>query len=140
MRDLAEFRNLEVQRDGRFRDDRLRTYLAYEEHWPLVIRNDQEIAGFALIRKSKPDTYLVGEFFIKPEFRRIGIGSAAVAEILTKFSGNWEISFQNENSKAATFWRRTTTKLGCQVTEIELPVMGQPELPHDVWLSFTRTC
>ena len=65
MRDLAEFRNLEVQRDGRFRDDRLRTYLAYEEHWPLVIRNDQEIAGFALIRKSKPDTYLLGEFFIK---------------------------------------------------------------------------
>ncbi len=39
MRDLAEFRNLEVQRDGRFRDDRLRTYLAYEDHWPLVIRD-----------------------------------------------------------------------------------------------------
>ncbi len=32
MRDLAEFRNLEVQRDGQYRDDRLRTYLAYEEH------------------------------------------------------------------------------------------------------------
>lgn len=140
MRDLADFRKLEFQSDGRFRDDRLRTYLAYEEHWPLVIRSDQEIVGFALVRKSKPDTYLVGEFFIKSEFRRIGTGTAAVAEILAKFTGDWEISFQDENINAAAFWRKTIPQLGYQVTEVNLPVIGQPELPHDVWLSFTRTC
>jgi predicted acetyltransferase len=129
MKDLAEFRDSEVKADGRYRDDRLRTYLAYEEHWPLLIRGHGEIAGFALIRKSKPSTYVIGEFFIKSEFRRAGVGGIAVSEVLQKFVGNWEIPFQNENSKAAAFWRRTISQLGYKATETKAEL--------DVWLSFT---
>jgi predicted acetyltransferase len=129
MKDLAEFRDSEVKADGRYRDDRLRTYLAYEEHWPLVIRSQGEIAGFALVRKSKPRTYVIGEFFIKSEFRRSGVGGSAVAEILSKFAGDWEIPFQNENSKAAAFWRSTISELGYEATETNLQ--------NDVWLSFS---
>jgi predicted acetyltransferase len=129
MKDLAEFRDSEVKADGRYRDDRLRTYLAYEEHWPFLIRRNGEIAGFALIRKSKPATYVIGEFFIKSEFRRAGVGGMAVSEILQKFIGNWEIPFQNENSKAASFWRRTISQLGYKATETKSEL--------DVWLSFT---
>jgi predicted acetyltransferase len=137
MKDLAEFRNFAVQADGRYRDDRLRTYLVYEEHWPLLIRNQGKIVGFALVRKSKPETYLIGEFFIKPEFRRSCVGAAAVAKILREFSGDWEIPFQNENAKAAAFWRQTITKLGYQATEISSPVIGRPELPTEVLLIFS---
>ena len=139
MKDLEQFRNSVVQADGRYRDDRLRTYLAYEEHWPFLIRRQGEMIGFALVRKSKPGTHVIGEFFIKSEFRRSGIGGRAVAEILKRFVGNWEIPFQNENSKAAVFWRKTIAQLGYQVTEVKLPVPDSPELPHDVWLSFTTT-
>lgn len=139
MRDLADFRHLAVQEDGRFRDDRLRTYLAYGEHWPFLIRTQGEIGGFVLVRKSKPGTFVIGEFFVKTEFRRAGVGGMAVAEILQKFVGNWEVPFQDENIKGAAFWRKTISQLGYQVTEVKLPVIGQPELPHDVWLSFTRT-
>ena len=129
MKDLAEFRDSEVQADGRYRDDRLRTYLSYEEHWPLLIRSLGEIAGFALVRKSKPTTYVIGEFFIKPEFRRKGVGGLAVAAILPKFIGNWEIPFQNENAKAAAFWRKVIPELGYETTE--------SNLQNDVWLSFS---
>ena len=139
MKDLAEFRDSEVQADGRYRDDRLRTYLAYEEHWPFLIRTQGEIGGFALVRKSKPGTYVIGEFFIKFEFRRSGLGGRAVAEILQNFVGNWEIPFQEENVKAAIFWRKTIAHLGFQVTEVRLPVPDSPELPQEVWLSFTIT-
>ena len=139
MKDLAQFRNLVVQADGRYRDDRLRTYLAYEEHWPFLIRNGGEIVGFALVRKSKPGTHVIGEFFIRSKYRRSGIGARAAAEILQTFVGNWEISFQEENVKAAIFWRRTISQLGFQATEVRLPVPDSPELPHDVWLSFTTT-
>jgi predicted acetyltransferase len=134
MKELAEFRDSEVQADGRYRDDRLRTYLAYEEHWPLIIRSQSEIAGFALVRKSTPETYVIGEFFIKSEFRGRGVGGLAVAEILLKFIGNWEIPFQNENAKAAAFWRRTIPELGYETTETNLQ--------SDVWLSFSTatTC
>ena len=105
MRDLAEFRDTVFQADGRYRDDRLRTYLAYEEHWPFLIRSQGESVGFALVRKSKPDTYLIGEFFIKSEFRRTGVGEAAVDQILQKFMGNWEIPFQIENSKKSYYFK-----------------------------------
>ena len=137
MSELSEFRNFQLQADGRFRDDRLRTYLAYEEHWPFLINSRNEAVGFALVRKSKPATYAIGELFIHAEHRRSGLGRQAVAEILQKFPGNWELSFQNENFKAALFWRRIVQELGYQVTETNLPVSGQPYLPHDVWLSFS---
>ena len=120
MKGLAEFRDSEVQSDGRYRDDRLRTYLAYEEHWSFLIRSEGGIVGFALVRKSKPDTYVIGEFFILPEFRRNGVGGSAVSEILQKFVGKWEIPFQNENPKAAAFWRKTIPELGYETTETNL--------------------
>ena len=129
MKDLAEFRDSDVQADCRYRDDRLRTYLAYEEHWPFLIRSQSEIVGFALVRKSKPTTYVIGEFFIKSEFRRSGVGASAVAEILSKFLGNWEIPFQNENPKAAAFWRKTILEFGYETIETNSH--------DDVWLSFT---
>lgn len=129
MTDLATYRDSVVQADSRYRDDRLRTYLAYDEHWSFLIRNRGEIVGFALIRKSKPGTHVIGEFFIKSEFRRSCIGRCAVAEILPRFAGNWEIPFQEENVKAANFWRRTITELGYETTEAKLV--------NDIWLSFT---
>jgi predicted acetyltransferase len=136
--DLSEFRTWICPIDGRYRDDRLRTYFAYEEHWAYLIRCQEDVAGFALIRKSEPGTYLLGEFFIQSKFRKLGVGSQAVALLLGDFSGHWQIPFQNENPNAAKFWRRTIAKLGFSATEKEQPVEGNPELPHDVVLNFTN--
>ena len=137
MLELAEFRKSIVLVDGRFRDDRLLTYLAYEDHCPLLIKVNNEILGFALVRKSKPDTHVIGEFFIKPESRRIGVGTLAVSQIVHSFPGAWEVPFQEENAKAAIFWRRTIAQLGCEVSEVNSPVFDNPDLSHEVWLSFT---
>jgi predicted acetyltransferase len=139
MHDFAELRDLQVQPNGRFRDDRLRTYLSYDEHWPLVLRSDREIVGFALVRKSQPDTFVIGEFFINPEFRRLGLGKLAVTQILQMFVGNWEIPFQIENSRAANFWREIVKDLGFEISETSKAVIGNPELPQDIWLSFTTS-
>jgi len=70
-----------------------------------LIRDKQDIAGFALLRKSKPGTYVIGEFFIKSEYRRNGVGAAAVDLLLKNFDGDWQIPFQNEKSGGAAFWR-----------------------------------
>ena len=117
MADLSEFRQTSVSVNGRYRDDRMRTYFAYEEHWAYQIRSGDELAGFALIRKSEPGTYLLGEFFILSEFRKRGVGTAAVTEILRKFNGNWQIPFQSNNPNAATFWRKTIASLGYSARE-----------------------
>jgi predicted acetyltransferase len=104
--------------------------LAYEEHWPFLVRSEGAIVGFALVRKSKPETYVIGEFFILSEFRRNGVGGSAVSEILQKFVDNWEIPFQNDNSKAAAFWRRIIPELGYEATE--------SNLLNEVLLSFSN--
>ena len=137
MKDLATYRDSVIQADGRYRDDRLLTYLAYEDHWALLIKDRNKIVGFSLIRKSKPETHLIGEFFIKPESRRIGVGTLAVSQIVRSFPGAWEVPFQEENAKAAIFWRRTIAQLGCEVSEVNSPVFDNPDLSHEVWLSFT---
>ena len=119
MAELSEFREPSITVNGRYRDDRMRTYFAYDEHWAYQILHHGDLAGFALIRKSEPETYLIGEFFILSEFRKRGIGIAAVTELLRKFDGNWQIPFQTENSKAAKFWRETISYLGYSVIESE---------------------
>jgi predicted acetyltransferase len=139
MSELAEFRKSVVLVNDRFRDDRLLTYLAYEDHWPLLIKENNEIVGFSLIRKSKPETHVIGEFFIKPESRRIGVGTLAVSQIVHSFPGNWEVPFQEENTKAAIFWRKTISQLGCEVSEVNSPMLENPDIAHEVWLSFTIT-
>jgi predicted acetyltransferase len=138
MLDLAQFRNSIIDEDGRYRDDRLRTYLAYEDHWPIVIRSKGEVAGFALVRKSKPDTHVIGEFFIKSEFRRTGVGAASVEKILQKFSSNWEIPFQNENPIAASFWRKTIANLGFQATESVSEFADDQKISSDCLLMFSN--
>lgn len=137
MRDLAEFRPSIVQVGGRYRDDRLRTYLAYEDHWALLVRVGAEIAGFALIRKSRPDTYVLGEFFIHYSFRRAGVGSSAAGRIFEEFPSKWEIPFQIENLKGATFWRKTILDLGYQAIEVNSQELGHPVSSNEVWLTFT---
>ena len=119
MAELSEFREPSITVNGRYRDDRMRTYFAYDEHWAYQIMHQGDLAGFALIRKSEPETYLIGEFFILSEFRKRGVGTAAVTELLRKFDGNWQIPFQTENSKAAKFWRETISYLGYSVIESE---------------------
>ena len=129
MADLSEFREPLITVNGRYRDDRMLTYFAYDEHWAYQILLHGDLAGFALIRKSEPETYLIGEFFILSEFRKRGLGTAAVTEILRKFHGNWQIPFQNENPNAAKFWRQTIQKLGYSASESTQAT--------DILLSFT---
>jgi len=137
MQDLSEFRSSIFQSNGRYRDDRMLTYFAYAEHWAFLIKEREEIAGFVLIRKSKPDTYLLGEFFVINKFRRMGIGADAVKEVLATFPGKWEIPFQTENISGANFWRETAARLGYQWVEELRPVENRPDLAKDVWLNFT---
>ena len=117
MADLSEFRESSVTVNGQYRDDRMRTYFAYDEHWAYQIMHQGELAGFALIRKSEPETYLIGEFFILSDSRKRGVGTAAVTELLRKFHGNWQIPFQSNNSNAAIFWRETVANLGFSASE-----------------------
>jgi hypothetical protein len=47
------------------------------------------------------------------------------------------VPFQNENPRAAAFWRRLAATTLADVSEATYAVPGKPHLPPDVWLTAT---
>jgi predicted acetyltransferase/ADP-ribose pyrophosphatase YjhB (NUDIX family) len=135
--DLSEFRHGAPGPDGRFprghlasydgggRGDRI-TYLA---------RLGEVPSGFAMVRGVGREKRVMGEFFVIRSARGRGTGAALAAYVLRRHPGRWEIPFQEENPRAAAFWRRLATDLLDDVSERPLDVPGKRHLPPDVWLS-----
>lgn len=135
--DLAEFRGISLGDDGCFAWSRWRDYLGDADRCAYLIRADGALAGFALVRGVVTPPRILGEFFVARSVRRRGVGQAAVAELLRRHPGEWEIAFQEHNPAAARFWRGVVREvLGVDPVEERRPVPGKPHLPPDVWLSF----
>jgi hypothetical protein len=57
--------------------------------------------------------------------------------VLRRHPRRWEIPFQEENPRAAAFWRRLADDLLDDVGERTIAVPTKRHLPPDVWLSGT---
>jgi predicted acetyltransferase len=92
--------------------------------------------GFAFVAHLSGEARLMSEFFIVRGLRRYGFGRTAVAEIFALHPGRWEIPFQESNDAAARFWRRVVAEAGGDsFREERRPVLGQAEVPPDVWIT-----
>lgn len=87
-----------------FRDDR--------SH-PLVLLHGGKPAGFALVARplqaptpGAPPSYEMAEFFVRPQFRRLGVGRSAALLIFARFAGDWRVNEARRNVPAVAFWRR----------------------------------
>ena len=103
----------------------------------LVWLQDRPV-GLALVRALDQPVRVLNAFFIVRGLRRTGIGSVAVGQVLGNHPGSWEVAFQADNSTAVHFWRRIArTTAGDRWIEERRPVPGRPDLPPDVWISFS---
>ncbi len=87
-------------------------WFADDSSHPLIILNDEQPAGFALV--SRPPRhqrqefdFCMSEFFIVPASRRRGIGRSAAHLIFNRFSGTWLVTEFLHNKAAVAFWRAT---------------------------------
>lgn len=136
--DLSEFRGTLPEPDGTFRSQRLR-YATDDPGWAayLVWQQDRPV-GLALVRALDQPVRVLNAFFVVRGVRRTGIGSLAVREVLLSHPGLWEVAFQSDNEAAGCFWRRIATETaGQRWTEERRAVPAQPDLPPDVWISFS---
>jgi predicted acetyltransferase len=62
-------------------------------------------SGFALLRREETGEMEVAEFYIRPTFRRGGVGLAFARELLANYPGPWLISEYRANAAAVRFWR-----------------------------------
>ena len=47
----------------------------------------------------------IAEFYVKPKYRRLGIGKATAYQLFKKYKGKWEIRQKTTNKNAHFFWR-----------------------------------
>jgi predicted acetyltransferase/8-oxo-dGTP pyrophosphatase MutT (NUDIX family) len=133
--DLSEFRHSAPDAEGLFNAGRLPAYRD-DDRFGYLARLGEVPCGFALVRLGvRRDRRTMGEFFVTRSARGRGVAAAFAREVLARHPGPWVVPFQNENPRAAAFWRRVTAEVLRDVTEQTLPVHGKPHLPHDVWLT-----
>lgn len=134
--DLSEFRHSAPGPDGAFALGRMPTYRDGSEGVGYLALSGDVPCGFALVRQGDGRGHSVmGEFFVSRSSRGRGVASAFAREVLGRHAGRWEIAFQNENPRAAAFWRRLSAQVLVDVSEEERPVPGKSHLPPDVWLT-----
>lgn len=88
-------------------------YFTAPERLPLLICMRNRAVGFALINsfsyfEDEKTDFVMGEFCIRPEFRKKGLGREAVRMILGKHHGKWEVKYHEDNLAALRFWGELT--------------------------------
>ncbi len=134
--DLSEFRHGAPAADGLFAAGRLPAYRDADHRVAYLARRGDVPCGFALVRLgTRRDRRTMGEFFVTRSARGSGVADAFARAVLTRHAGEWAIAFQDENPRAAAFWRRLAASTMTDVSERRVPVPGKAHLPPDVWLS-----
>jgi predicted acetyltransferase/ADP-ribose pyrophosphatase YjhB (NUDIX family) len=135
--DLSEFRHSSPDAEGLFQAGRLSSYADGDDRVGYLARRGTVPCGFSLVRGAGHGGWLMGEFFVTRAARGGGVAAAFAGAVLGRHPGRWTIPFQNENPRAAAFWRRLAGEALDEVAEAELAVPGKPHLPPDVWLTGT---
>jgi predicted acetyltransferase len=138
--DMSEFLGTKPGPDGSFRTRTrdLRHYVSDPATDLHLIRSEDTPLGFAIVGDGATKT--ISEFFVVRSVRRQGFGTAAALTLLRSRPGPWEIAFQARNLNGGGFWRRVAAQAsGDRWHEERRPVPGKPNIPPDVWLTFSVT-
>jgi predicted acetyltransferase len=109
--DFSELLSLDLEENGRFKEESLDSYWKDAWRFPFLLRADDYLAGFALVHhRSKlsraDDIWDIAEFFVLRKYRRAGVGTRAAHWIFATYSGEWEVRQRSSNVSATSFWRR----------------------------------
>jgi len=136
--DLSEFRHGSPDADGLFQARTLPGYRARDDRVGYLARRGEGVpCGFAMVRGTRRERRVMGEFFMTRSSRGTGVAIDFAREVLARHPGEWVIPFQNENPRAAAFWRRVAGEVLDDVTEKTVAVPGKRHLPPDVWMTGT---
>ncbi|MFJ2740692.1 GNAT family N-acetyltransferase [Streptomyces sp. NPDC087440] len=138
--DMSEFGGQLPFADGSFRSEWLHAAFDDVDRVPYLLVSGDSPVGFAFVRGIVGPTRVLNSFFVVRGARRSGLGTRAVAEVVARHPGPWEVAFQDANVGAVRFWRRVAADIaGDAWAEEHRPVPGRADLPPDVWISFETT-
>ena len=91
-------------------------YTYFDAYWeensrfPYLLFSDGKLAGFALVRIDGGCCEMA-EFYVLPEYRRLGLGTSCATDIFRKHHGKWRMSFNKQNQTSQQLWRKLARKL-----------------------------
>ncbi|MEU0567715.1 GNAT family N-acetyltransferase [Nonomuraea sp. NPDC005983] len=136
--DMAEFQGGLPSPDATYHSDRLRSAFEDDDWATYLFTSGDRPVGFSFVRALSGPARVLNSFFVVRGARRSGIGMKVVREVISRHPGPWKIAFQDSNTAAVAFWRRVATEIaGDAWTEERRPVPNRPDVPPDVWISFT---
>jgi len=106
IRELSAFDPSVHAVDGVYHYPYLDSYWQDEDRWPFWVKAGDDIAGFALLRRTEEGPMEVAEFYVLPAHRRSGIGLAFARDLIARYPGQWTISEYKASTGAIAFWRR----------------------------------
>ena len=98
--------------DGRFStSDMIASYWEDPQRHPFVIRANDQLAGFALVKRGSAlagdlAAMDLAEFFILRGYRRSGIGSIAARMLVERWPETWVVRVLANHHEALAFWER----------------------------------
>jgi len=102
----------------------LPNYFTDSDRAAFFIMVNGSIGGFVLINKHtiiEKDAHSIAEFYVKPAFRKSGVGQKAAQLVFKKFPGKWEVAQIAANKPAINFWRETISAItGGKYNEVVL--------------------
>ena len=109
--DYTEFDPDDLDDHGLFNYNYLDHYWVEPGRYAFLVRVDDKLAGFALVRTLDADAdgglrYSMAEFFIMRGFRRCGVGRTVAREVFGRLPGQWVVRQDVTNSGAIAFWRQ----------------------------------
>lgn len=88
-------------------------YWELDEHHPFLIRSDNELAGFAFVRRypGNKAVYDMGQFFVIDKFKGKGVAREAFRLVLANFPGDWLTRVLPGNVRAFEFWKKVIAEV-----------------------------
>lgn len=118
LHDMSEHTGWPCNADGTFTGcDRMASYWQEPGKHAFVLKNDKELAGFAMVRGNhdEPDIdFSIAEFFVLRKFRRRGVGQYVAAALFDQFRGRWMVEVFMANTVAIEFWGHATASMAAR--------------------------
>lgn len=86
-------------------------YWKEDIRFPYILKCNDKLAGFCLVRFNEDSRYEISEFFVLNKYRRLGAGTYMAKEMFNKYKGDWEVRVLLKNKKAQDFWRNVVNEV-----------------------------
>jgi predicted acetyltransferase len=129
--DFSEFRDVELNQDGRFGYRNLPLYWLEPNRYPFLVWVDGKLAGLILVKKGSEisgdnTVWDVAEFFVVRRYRRRGIGSEIAHQVWKRFPGRWEVRVM-ESNPSHHFWEKAIAEFtGEAIPSVRVEKGGTP--------------